>query len=45
MNKSRFDGWFAVETVIDESMVREIIPSLKESGAEGIIEQSNKIVN
>ena len=46
VNKLTDDGWFAVETVIDESMVREIIPSLKESGAEGIIEINlNKIVN
>ena len=30
--------WVAVETVIDEAVVREIIPALKENGAEGIIE-------
>ena len=30
--------WVAVETVIDEAVVREIIPQLKENGAEGIIE-------
>ncbi len=30
--------WVSVETVIDESIVREIIPQLKELGAEGIIE-------
>jgi ATP phosphoribosyltransferase len=28
----------AVETVIDEKIVREIIPQLKSLGAEGIIE-------
>ncbi len=39
------DDWVAVETVIDESIVREIIPKLKELGAEGIIEYPlNKIV-
>jgi ATP phosphoribosyltransferase len=32
------DEWVAVETVIDEAVVREIIPRLKELGAEGIIE-------
>lgn len=39
-------GWVAVETVIDESIVREIIPQLKTLGAEGIIEYPlNKIVH
>jgi len=34
-----------VETVIDESVVREILPQLKELGAEGIIEfPLNKII-
>ncbi len=38
-------GWVAVETVIDEKIVREIIPSLKSLGAEGIIEYPlNKVV-
>ena len=38
-------GWIAVETVIDEKVVREIIPQLKELGAEGIIEYPlNKLV-
>jgi ATP phosphoribosyltransferase len=38
-------GWFAVETVIDEKIVREILPKLKEAGAEGIIEYSlNKVI-
>ena len=37
--------WVAIETVIDESVVREIIPRLKELGAEGIIEYPlNKVV-
>ena len=38
-------GWVAVETVLDEQVVREIIPQLKAAGAEGIIEYPlNKIV-
>ena len=38
-------GWVAVETIIDEKVVREIIPKLKELGAEGIIEYPlNKLV-
>jgi len=38
-------GWVAVETVIDEKIVREIIPQLKALGAEGIIEYPlNKLV-
>jgi ATP phosphoribosyltransferase len=37
--------WVAVETIIDESVVREIIPQLKALGAEGIIEYPlNKLV-
>jgi ATP phosphoribosyltransferase len=39
------DGWYAIETVVMESVVREIIPELKASGAEGIIEIAlNKVV-
>ena len=39
------EGWVAVETVIDEKIVREIIPQLKSLGAEGIIEYPlNKLV-
>ncbi|MBV9106629.1 MAG: ATP phosphoribosyltransferase [Verrucomicrobia bacterium] len=38
-------GWVAIETVIDEKVVREIIPELKRLGAEGIIEYPlNKVV-
>ncbi|HVJ57314.1 MAG TPA: ATP phosphoribosyltransferase [Terrimicrobiaceae bacterium] len=38
-------GWVAVETVIEEKIVREIIPKLKALGAEGIIEYPlNKVV-
>lgn len=39
------EGWVAVETVIDEAVVREIIPKLTNLGAEGIIEYPlNKLV-
>ncbi|HRT09326.1 MAG TPA: ATP phosphoribosyltransferase, partial [Candidatus Paceibacterota bacterium] len=39
------EGWVAVETIIDERVVREIIPALKSLGAEGIIEYPlNKVV-
>jgi ATP phosphoribosyltransferase len=39
------EGWVAVETVIDEIIVRDIIPDLKRLGAEGIIEYPlNKLV-
>ena len=39
------EGWVAVETVIDEIVVRDIIPDLKRLGAEGIIEYPlNKLV-
>ena len=37
--------WVAVETIIDEHVVREMIPKLKAAGAEGIIEYPlNKVV-
>jgi ATP phosphoribosyltransferase len=37
--------WVALETIIDESVAREIIPQLKELGAEGIVEYPlNKVV-
>src|SRR2546427_10480776 len=39
------EGWVAVETIIDEHIVRELIPALKGAGAEGIIEYPlNKVV-
>lgn len=38
-------GWVAVESVVGEKVVREIIPKLKAAGAEGIIEiPLNKII-
>ena len=39
------DNWLAVNTILDESTVRTIIPRLKEAGAQGIVEYPlNKIV-
>jgi ATP phosphoribosyltransferase len=39
------DGWYALETIVDESTVRRIIPDLKRAGAEGIIEiPLNKVI-
>lgn len=39
------DGWFAIETIIDERIVRQIIPALKKAGAQGIIEYPlNKVI-
>ena len=39
-------GWIAVNTVIDEAAVRDLIPRLKEAGASGIVEYPlNKIID
>ncbi len=39
------EDWVAVNTILDESTVRSIIPRLKEAGAQGIVEYPlNKIV-
>jgi ATP phosphoribosyltransferase len=38
-------AWLSVEIVVDEGVVRELIPQLKELGAEGIIEYPlNKVI-
>lgn len=38
-------GWVAIETIVDEHIVRQIIPKLKAAGASGIIEYSlNKVI-
>ena len=38
-------GWVAIETVVEEKVVREIIPALRRAGAEGIIEiPLNKVI-
>ncbi len=45
INNLRTEGWYSVEAVMDESVVREIIPELKAAGAVDIIELSlNKVV-
>jgi len=37
--------WFSVETVVDKSLVRDLIPQLMKAGAEGIIEYPlNKVI-
>ena len=39
------ENWFAVEAVVDRGIVRELIPLLREAGAEGIIEYPlNKVL-
>jgi len=39
------DEWFDVDTIVDRGVVRELIPLLKEAGAEGIIEYPlNKVL-
>ena len=38
-------GWCAIDTIIDEKIVRNLIPKLKEAGAEGIVEYPlNKVI-
>lgn len=38
-------AWVAVETIVDEKVVREIVPTLKDNGAEGIVEYPlNKVI-
>lgn len=38
-------GWFALEVIIDEKTVRDLIPKLRSVGAEGIIEYPlNKVI-
>ncbi len=37
--------WFAVDTIVDESQARTLIPALKDAGAQGIIEYPlNKVI-
>jgi len=39
-------AWVAIETIVQESVVRDIIPTLKEHGAEGIVEYPlNKVIS
>jgi ATP phosphoribosyltransferase len=39
------EGWVAIEVVVDEKVIRDLIPKLKAAGAEGIIEYPlNKVI-
>jgi len=45
VNPLSSEGWYSVETVVEERIVRSLIPALKAAGAEGIIEAAlNKVV-
>ena len=45
VNRLTDEDWVAIDTILDEKVVREIIPQLKSLGAEGIIEYPlNKVV-
>lgn len=45
VSKLNQEGWFAIEVIVDEKIIRELIPKLKASGAEGIIEYPlNKVI-
>ena len=45
ISKLQADGWYAVNTIVGEEIIRDLIPQLKEAGAEGIVEfPLNKIV-
>ena len=45
VNKLNDEGWFAVESVVEERQVRDLVPVLKAAGATGIIELPlNKII-
>ena len=45
VNHLSSEGWFSVETVMEESAVRDLIPKLKAAGAEDIIEIGlNKVI-
>ena len=45
INPLNDSGWVAIESVVEEKVVRQIIPELKRAGAEGIIELPlNKVI-
>lgn len=45
VNKLTGTGWYAVESVVEERLVRDLIPALQSAGATGIIELPlNKII-
>ena len=46
INRMYQDDWASVETVVDASSVRDLIPDLKEAGAQGILEMElRKVVS
>jgi len=46
VSKLQAEGWYAINTIIDEHLARDLIPRLKDAGAEGIVEfPLNKIVD
>ncbi len=45
VNKLNDEAWFAVESVVEEKIVRDIVPPLRAAGATGIIELPlNKVI-
>jgi len=45
VSKLQTEGWYAVNTIVDQELVRNLIPRLKSSGAEDIVEFAlNKVV-
>jgi ATP phosphoribosyltransferase len=45
VSKLQTPGWYAVSTIVEEHLVRSLIPALKDAGAEDIVEfPLNKIV-
>jgi ATP phosphoribosyltransferase len=45
INSLTESGWMAIEVIVDERTVRDLIPKLKKAGAEGIIEYPlNKVI-
>jgi len=39
------EGWYALEVIINEKVVRDVIPKLKMAGASGLVEyQLNKVI-
>ncbi|MGH7198474.1 MAG: ATP phosphoribosyltransferase [Candidatus Omnitrophota bacterium] len=40
------EKWFDVDTIVDEKIIRDLIPKLKEAGAQGIVEYPlNKVID
>jgi ATP phosphoribosyltransferase len=45
ISKLQAEGWYAINTIVDQDLVRQLIPRLKASGAEDIVEfPLNKVV-